>query len=269
MFLVYSSILNNVRLLFLQRYGSWGLHPGGVQQEPGWNNRPGSPAAEPDRNQGAVGHLQSLCPPKVSILFWKADSRILRFSCERGSSSFRLKPMIVNTNTWFFCWDWALDLIDVTGTWMVQPPTLTVMFWPTLALRWRRDWILPRSWGQKILVWCHKLISVCKISINSSAQRCSYLTVSLSPQCFGEEGKVSSPSIILMLLLNWSTWPTSSKWLSVSVRMSTGLIGVLFRTCHTFSFMFVTRVQREDWAEVPVSYWTQAQGALQTPVWLW
>ena len=67
-------------LCFLQGHGPWGLHPGGVQQEPGWNNRPGSPAADSDWNQGAVGHLQSLCPPEVSVLIWKPGKWILRFN---------------------------------------------------------------------------------------------------------------------------------------------------------------------------------------------
>lgn len=70
-------------LCFLQGRGPWGLHPGGVQQESGWNNRPGSPAADSDRNQGAVGHQQSLCPPEVSILFlktWQANPEVLTAS---------------------------------------------------------------------------------------------------------------------------------------------------------------------------------------------
>lgn len=33
--------------------------------------------------------------------------------------------------------------------------------------------------------------------------------------------------------------------------------------------LFVTRVQREDWAQVSVPDRTQTQGALQAPVWLW
>lgn len=54
-------------LCFLQRHGSWGLYTGGVQQWPGWNNRPGSAAAEPDWSQGSLDHLQPLCSPKVNI----------------------------------------------------------------------------------------------------------------------------------------------------------------------------------------------------------
>lgn len=40
------------------------------------------------------------------------------------------------------------------------------------------------------------------------------------PQCFGVEGKVSTPFATPTSLLNWSIWLTSSKWLSVSAYLS-------------------------------------------------
>lgn len=158
-------------------------------------------------------------------------------------------------------------LNGVTGTWMGQPPTQTVTSWPMRALRLRRAWILPRNWVLRTLVW---LISVTVSQNIPMLLECFYPTVSLSPQCSGEEGKASSLSTIQMLLLNWSTWPTSSKWLSVSVNskkktLIKAQLGYVAVSC----VLFVTRVQREDWAQVSVPDRTQTQGALQAPVWLW
>lgn len=84
-----------------------------------------------------------------------------------------------------------------------------------------------------------------------------YFLMSLSSQCFGEEGKVSTPSSTPMLLLSWSTWPASSKWLLVSVSTTLRLIKSSFGMSLTITFTSVSRLQREDWTQVSVSYWTQ------------
>lgn len=109
--------------------------------------------------------------------------------------------------------------LPVTGTWMVPPQTQTAMFWPTLALRWRRAWILPRSWEQKTLVGAGFI----KMWSNAAGFwiRCprSEISTCLVPQCSGEDEKVFYPSWTQMLLLNFGTWPTSSRWSYVSVHM--------------------------------------------------
>lgn len=60
-----------------------------------------------------------------------------------------------------------------TGTWMVQPLTLTAMCWPMLVLRWKKVWKSPRSWVQKTLVWwiwwlrsCNVVTLLCKWRFN-------------------------------------------------------------------------------------------------------